>query len=433
MAAARLHRLLPPGEPGGAAGDHPHQPRAGSAGRDGEPRLGVDRRGGGAAEGGGAARSRRWWAARAAGHPADAHRAPHGGAPAQHPRQAAARSPRCWTRLRREPTPEEEEDALRRASTPRSRCCSPPARCASERPTVRDEVEQGLYFLQRQHLGDGAARSTATWRGRCAATTASDAEVPVFLRYRSWIGSRPRRQPERHPGGDPLDAARRTAAPRCAATAEELRALQRELSLSDAPRHRARGAHALARGGRGGGGARRRRRAAVPRYEPYRLKLSLHAGARRGAAGGAEAAAPAGGGYDGARFRADLDLLDRCLRESGFAEVAENGRLAPGARARRAPSASTWPPSTCGSTAACTRRPSRRSCAPPAWRTTTPALPEEEKLRGAHGGAGEPAPAARRATPSSRRRPRWCWTTFAVVREALARGAGVDRAPTSSA
>src|SRR5690606_14384994 len=90
-------------------------------------------------------------------------------------------------RLRAAPTPEEEEDALDALYGQISLLLAT-SEVRAERPTVRDEVQQGLYFLQGSiwetvpRIHRDAVRALRRHYGIAP-------ELPVFLRYRSWIGS----------------------------------------------------------------------------------------------------------------------------------------------------------------------------------------------------------------------------------------------------
>jgi phosphoenolpyruvate carboxylase len=223
-----------------------------------------------------------------------------------------------------------------------------------ERPDVRDEVEQGLYFLE------SSIWNTLPWLHHDLAAAlerhyGARPELPAFLRYRTWIGG--------DRDGNPavtgpvtrwtLSLLRQRA---LELYLDELRELRRELSISD-------------------------RRAPVPdtiyasieehaaeeplspvlarryRREPYRRKIAHmtrgierlleaeragraaagagHAGdgaAAEGAAGAA-AAAPAASDagappYDVPRFVRDLETIRDALEESGFGVIARHGRVA---------------------------------------------------------------------------------------------------------
>jgi phosphoenolpyruvate carboxylase len=199
----------------------------------------------------------------------------------------------------------------------------------SERPTVRDEVEQGLYFLERS-VWDAVPRIhedvDRAFRRRFGEPPD---RVAPFLRYRSWIGG--------DRDGNPnvtADVTRWTLATQRARAARlharELERLRDELSLSasevEVPAELTASIE------------RDRREIGVPEAalaahadEPYRQKLTcmlarlerVRAAAERRAA--AEAAPDEAWGAEA--FEADLDLVDRCLRRTGFEAVARTGEL----------------------------------------------------------------------------------------------------------
>ena len=195
----------------------------------------------------------------------------------------------------------------------------------AERPDVRDEVHHGLHFLAGV-IWDTVPRIHADIRRALRRHYDADVDVPPILRYRSWIGG--------DRDGNPYVTAEVTrwtlGVHRLAALdrhMEELDALHDELSLSD-------------------------RQTVVPaalleslerdaeeqplpadvaravRHEPYRRKVA-HMKARlralRDAAADGDAASS---GYDATRYVADLVLLERCVAEAGFAEVARHGHIA---------------------------------------------------------------------------------------------------------
>lgn len=207
----------------------------------------------------------------------------------------------------------------------------------AERPSVEDEVEQGLYFMRN-----------AIWHTipdmyedvRRAIETYYDAtpDLPIFLRYRSWIGS--------DRDGNPnvtADVTRRTFARHRVSALDlffvELRELRREISISN-------------------------RQAPVPlelydsigtdqsevaldeqllriyQQEPYRLKLSymmaridmLRTEVRRLIE--SKRASVIGDrnlerqwSYGGEDFARDLELIRRCLKATGFGSYVTSGLL----------------------------------------------------------------------------------------------------------
>jgi phosphoenolpyruvate carboxylase len=225
-------------------------------------------------------------------------------------------------RLRRsQPTPEEERqllddirnDVLILLATDEVR---------TERPEVRDEVEQGLHYL-RGVIWDVVPRIHEDVRRALGRCWGSEPELPPFLRYRSWIGG----DRDGHPYVTAdvtrwtLEAHRKAALER---HLEELDALRQDLSLSDrrvpvSDRLR----ESLGRD---------RVEAPLPaslerayRHEPYRLKLS-HMMARIEALRVGEPGADRA--YDSGRFIADLREIESALQASGYGSVARHGRLA---------------------------------------------------------------------------------------------------------
>ncbi|MFP3940890.1 MAG: phosphoenolpyruvate carboxylase, partial [Thermoanaerobaculia bacterium] len=224
----------------------------------------------------------------------------------------------------------------------------------AERPTVRDEVEQGHYFLRRivwetvprihrdvtfalrKHYGpSGGGEGVRAGVGPEALPT------PPFLRFRSWIGS----DRDGNPNVTP-DVTRWTARTQRRRTLElllgELHELRRELSLSDrqvpVPERLARSlaADEAEEGPAEGGGpdAGREGDDGQHTHEPYRRKLGytiarLERLLRDEGADPESREPPAHGAAEPLeRLLDDLHLLAGSLEESGFAEVAHHGRLA---------------------------------------------------------------------------------------------------------
>ncbi|HWV57346.1 MAG TPA: phosphoenolpyruvate carboxylase [Longimicrobiales bacterium] len=207
-----------------------------------------------------------------------------------------------------------------------------------ERPTVQEEVEQGLHFLRgtvwetAPRIHRDVQRALVRHYGEAAA-----AEMPAFLRWRSWIGS--------DRDGNPnvtaqvtrwtLDRQRRVA---LELHRRELDELRRDLSVSDrrvpTPRVLLEALSALddVEGldpATGGADDRGQDRVPIPdhvfRHEPYR-RFITHMIYRidrliARAPGAAEE-------YDAARYIRDLDLLAQALEDAGFGVVAREGRLA---------------------------------------------------------------------------------------------------------
>lgn len=191
----------------------------------------------------------------------------------------------------------------------------------AERPTVEVEVEHGLYFL-RTAIWETAPRIYQDVRRAMETYYGTIDELPIFLRFRSWIGS--------DRDGNPFvtpDVTRTTAQMLRNATLElhysELRNLRRELSLSE---QQANVPASL--------------RASIAkdetvlsldptrtrqfRNEPFRLKISYLMERMRLLREAPEEAPP----YTSTAFCNDLKLLEDALIASGFEAVARYGRLA---------------------------------------------------------------------------------------------------------
>ena len=227
------------------------------------------------------------------------------------------------TNLRRDPTPDEEEDTLDELYSQISLLLAT-AEVRVERPTVREEVEQGLYFL-RGSIWEAVPEIHRDVERAVRKHYGEIHEVPVFLRYRSWIGS--------DRDGNPnvtSDVTRWTlGVQRQAALRKhlgELRKLQQELSVSQ---RRADVPDALYRSLEADAEevtldeARRRQY----QDEPYRLKIAYMMTRLGWLLEDLEAGDPYRSGYTSDRFVADLDLIDSALRESGFEEAAEHSNL----------------------------------------------------------------------------------------------------------
>ncbi|HSJ09885.1 MAG TPA: phosphoenolpyruvate carboxylase [Longimicrobiales bacterium] len=185
----------------------------------------------------------------------------------------------------------------------------------AERPTVQDEVEQGLYFLQGAvwDIAPQVHRDVQRALERHYNTTA---DVPVFLRWRSWIGS--------DRDGNPFvtpDVTRWTLERHRRAAIElhlrELAALREELSISDRNAPAPTALHeALERFGDDGADD------GPYRSEPYRRLVTHMMDALTAVLEGDDAA------YDATRFDADLDAVRTSLEQGPFAELARHGRIA---------------------------------------------------------------------------------------------------------
>jgi phosphoenolpyruvate carboxylase len=173
-----------------------------------------------------------------------------------------------------------------------------------ERPTVQDEVEHGLHFL-RTGIWSIAPRIQRDVQRALARHFGVTAEVPLKLRWRSWIGS--------DRDGNPNVTAELTAwaLKRHRETAlalhrQELAALHRELSISagmvpvPAPLQAALHRHGL---GDGGG-------------EPFRALVA----SMRARLGDAR--------YPADAFLADLEAIREALELAGFGSLAREGQTA---------------------------------------------------------------------------------------------------------
>jgi phosphoenolpyruvate carboxylase len=194
----------------------------------------------------------------------------------------------------------------------------------AERPSVRDEVDQGIYFMEstiwetaprvhrdvrralREHYGSEDPGGIEP-RGVDQAITA-EPELPPFIRWRSWIGADRDGNPYVTPEITRWTYARQRAAA-AALHRRELAALQDDLSISDrlapvpdALRQR------LERDDVADDEAR------YPR-ESYRRLISRMM------------AALDDPDHSAARLLADLDLIRDALEASGFHDVARDGRL----------------------------------------------------------------------------------------------------------
>lgn len=228
------------------------------------------------------------------------------------------------TLLRRNPTPDEEEDALDELFAHISLLLAT-AEVRVERPTVREEVEQGLYFL-RGSIWEAVPAIHRDLERALRKHYGEVHELPVILRYRSWIGS--------DRDGNPnvtSDLTRWTLATHRAEAIRkhlaELQKLEQELSISqrraDVPPILYRSLEVDAAEVALEEGRRR-----LFQDEPYRLKLAYMQARLRRLLGSVEQdSAGHRGAYTSERYVADLDLIDSALRESGFGEAAENSSL----------------------------------------------------------------------------------------------------------
>jgi phosphoenolpyruvate carboxylase len=226
------------------------------------------------------------------------------------------------TDLRSGPTPTEEAEALDELYAQVGLLLGTDE-VRAERPTLEDEVDQGVYFLQNA-IWETVPRIHRDLVRAVERHFGERPRIGSLLRYRSWIGG----DRDGNPGVTPevtdatLRTLRRTA---LAKHYEELSELRRELSVSDRRVPIPEELYASI--------AVDRNEVAVPesrlrryRHEPYRLKLTFIMARLREL--GDTVDDGSWSGYDTERFIADLDLIDRGLRATGFAEAAEHGRLA---------------------------------------------------------------------------------------------------------
>lgn len=196
----------------------------------------------------------------------------------------------------------------------------------TERPTVEDEVEQGLYFMQGA-IWETLPRIYADVRRALLRHYGEAPDVPVFLRYRSWIGSDRDGNPN-VTSAVTRQTARRQREAALRAHLGELVELRRDLSLSDRWVDVPQRLYAsIERDAEAVEIAPQRQRHF--RHEPYRLKVSYMM-ARLDAmiqAITTPDVRPDAGDYTSADFIDDLQLIRACLEESGFGEIAREGRL----------------------------------------------------------------------------------------------------------
>jgi phosphoenolpyruvate carboxylase len=188
----------------------------------------------------------------------------------------------------------------------------------AERPSVRDEVEQGLYFVLSS-VWETAPRIHRDLQQALARHYDQQADPPAFLRWRTWIGG--------DRDGNPnvtaemtrwtLDVQRRAVMSR---DLEELDALRGELSLSA---RRTLVPDALQQKLDKDREASAREASSSIRDEPYRRLITrMMAHIDKAMTPGGESV------YSPAAFDADLQLIHDALVESGFGGLAAHGRLA---------------------------------------------------------------------------------------------------------
>jgi len=230
--------------------------------------------------------------------------------------------------LRGRPTPEEREDLLNQIHNQITLLLATDEVRAT-RPTVTEEVENGLYFM-RNAIWETVPRIHKDLHEAIRRHYGRVLDVPVFLRFRSWIGS--------DRDGNPnvtAEVTRQTIAmqQRTALTRylDELRLLRRELSLSEQQ-----------------GAIPQALYASLERdaetltleehferqyqHEPYRLKISymmLRLEQRLATLADPDAPLYDDDAYDSARFFDDLTLLADSLRQTGLDDLIPYGRLGP--------------------------------------------------------------------------------------------------------
>ncbi|HEX6693992.1 MAG TPA: phosphoenolpyruvate carboxylase [Longimicrobiales bacterium] len=202
-----------------------------------------------------------------------------------------------------------------------------------EPPSVAEEIEQGLYFM-RGSIREVAPRIHEDVERALERHYGVITHVPVFLRWRSWIGG------DRDGNPNVTHDVTRLALNRQRHVAltmhlEELRALREELSISSR----------LVSPGPVLETAIRELRddtddAREYRFEPYRRLIarmeerlaSLLAALDDTSSAGPSSIAPSSAGheapYDARTYIGDLEQIRTALEQSGFGELARHGRLA---------------------------------------------------------------------------------------------------------
>lgn len=188
------------------------------------------------------------------------------------------------------------------------------------RPTVMEEVENGLYFI-RNTIWETIPRIHHDLQRALRLHYGETPDLPVFLRFRSWIGS--------DRDGNPnvtAEVTRQTVAYQRETALrlylDELRALRRELSLSELQTPVDDALYASIE--------RDAEELSLPPFrerqfqrEPYRLKISYVMQRIEHAL----EAEPGARDYTSARFYDDLCVLADSLRTTGYADLVEAGRL----------------------------------------------------------------------------------------------------------
>ena len=218
----------------------------------------------------------------------------------------------------REPTPDERLDYLENIRDQVAILLATD-QIHSSRPTVIDEVDNGLYFL-RNAIWETVPRIHQDVRRAVRRHYGASIQIPAFIRYRSWIGS--------DRDGNPnvtADITRQTLKMQQRKVmrryVSDLKALRRELSMSEIKVEMPQALYeSLKKDEQELGPASDHER--VFRREPIRRKLDFmiqrlrHTIAER-----------PDSCYDIDKFKEDLSLLEFALNETGFGFLVNEGRL----------------------------------------------------------------------------------------------------------
>ncbi|HUE95861.1 MAG TPA: phosphoenolpyruvate carboxylase, partial [Longimicrobiaceae bacterium] len=228
------------------------------------------------------------------------------------------------TLLDRSPTFDEESDALEELYGQISLLVGTDE-VRAERPSVQEEVDQGLYFLQGT-IWEMVPLIHADIRRALRRHYGQAEQIEPILRYRSWIGGDRDGNPNvtSEVTRNTLRSQRQIALRK---HLEELRVLLGELSISD---RRVEVPEALTRSIAADAGdvSLDENQQRIYRHEPFRLKVVCMMARLEQLIAEPEGGEGPRSGYGHKRYQADLDLLDRTLRTAGFNSVAEYGRLA---------------------------------------------------------------------------------------------------------
>jgi phosphoenolpyruvate carboxylase len=218
--------------------------------------------------------------------------------------------------LRRTDATREEEDTAADALADEIALLVATDDIRTEAPTVEDEIEHSLFFL-RTSIAETAPRIHADAERALRRWYGSSAEVPVFLRWRTWIGG------DRDGNPNVTAAVTRHALEQLRRTALELhlREVQRlsdELTISDrltapSPTLQA----ALDASGAPEDGSYR--------HEPYRRFTAAIETRLRELLQSSQSDVEAY--YDAAGYLRDLEVIRTALRESGLDDLASHGRI----------------------------------------------------------------------------------------------------------